>query len=224
MNGDALKKVRPGDPLHIPAEAYNRFIDAARAVRGPGIRPGASSPGPPSGVALACNASGINAPMGAAVELAPRSETQAQIEFVRPGQDGGAGVYGIACEPIPAGRIGRIAVSGGPYKLRCHSDSISTGSPLGAQEGEWYASEVEGPKTWVALSDQDENGYARVVFSGDVGGLVFCLNRSDWWNDATTDNLEIPVGEVIIRLTYLGRDFDGNLIIGVNTGCLMVNP
>ncbi|MCJ7544506.1 MAG: hypothetical protein MUP47_08090 [Phycisphaerae bacterium] len=27
---DALRKVRPGDPLVIPALAYNTFVDAAR--------------------------------------------------------------------------------------------------------------------------------------------------------------------------------------------------
>lgn len=33
MNGDALKKVRSGEPLVIPARAYNAFIDAAQAHR-----------------------------------------------------------------------------------------------------------------------------------------------------------------------------------------------
>ena len=31
--GDALRKVKPGDPLAIPAEAFNAFIDAARDVQ-----------------------------------------------------------------------------------------------------------------------------------------------------------------------------------------------
>lgn len=34
MQGDPLKKVRPGDQLKIPAEAYNAFVDAARLARG----------------------------------------------------------------------------------------------------------------------------------------------------------------------------------------------
>lgn len=33
MAGDPLKKVQAGDRLNIPAEAYNAFIDAARASR-----------------------------------------------------------------------------------------------------------------------------------------------------------------------------------------------
>ena len=35
--GDTLKKVKPGDPLAIPAEAFNTFIDAARDFRYPAI-------------------------------------------------------------------------------------------------------------------------------------------------------------------------------------------
>jgi hypothetical protein len=33
MNGDTLKKVRPGDPLNYPAATHNAFIDAANWVR-----------------------------------------------------------------------------------------------------------------------------------------------------------------------------------------------
>ena len=31
--GDNFKKVRPGEPLKIPAETFNTFIDAAQYVR-----------------------------------------------------------------------------------------------------------------------------------------------------------------------------------------------
>src|SRR5690554_6351625 len=34
MAGDSFRKVRPREPLRIPAAAYNAFIDAARAHRG----------------------------------------------------------------------------------------------------------------------------------------------------------------------------------------------
>ena len=33
MSGDALRKVRTGEPLRIPAAAYNAFVDAAIANR-----------------------------------------------------------------------------------------------------------------------------------------------------------------------------------------------
>lgn len=33
MPGDPLKKVHPGEPLVIPAAAYNAFVEAAQAER-----------------------------------------------------------------------------------------------------------------------------------------------------------------------------------------------
>ena len=58
------------------------------------------------------------------------------------------------------------------------------------------------------------------VGGGAVGGLVFSrTNPSE-----VSANLNIPDGHVIRSLHYWGRDEDGNFIIGVNTGCLLVNP
>jgi len=168
MSGDALKKVKPGDPLRIPAAAYNRFIDAARALQGPAIKPGTRGFNLPAGIVPACNASGIDAPMGAAVELAPRSETQAQVEFVRPGQDRGAGVHGIACEPISPGRMGRVAVSGGPHRVILgEGDAPTCGQKVGPVAGTWTASTAGTPKVWTVVADPADS-IATVVFS--VGG------------------------------------------------------
>ncbi|MGH9896441.1 MAG: hypothetical protein ACREA0_31480, partial [bacterium] len=33
MSGDSLRKVKSGDPLNIPASAYNAFVDAAVDLR-----------------------------------------------------------------------------------------------------------------------------------------------------------------------------------------------
>ena len=40
MAVDPLAKVMPGQPLKIPASAYNAFVDAAKATRG--VRQGAT--------------------------------------------------------------------------------------------------------------------------------------------------------------------------------------
>lgn len=45
MAGDFLKKVTPGDSLRIPAQAYNAFIDAARAHRERSLGQGAGEDG-----------------------------------------------------------------------------------------------------------------------------------------------------------------------------------
>ena len=34
MSGDAMRKVRSGEPLVIPAAAYNAFVDAAIDIGG----------------------------------------------------------------------------------------------------------------------------------------------------------------------------------------------
>ena len=112
-------RCRTGDPLRIPAQAYNSFIDAARArresahvfTRTPG---GAGLPG---GTVMAFNAGGEDAPMHGLVEFTPTGQTQRQVEFVKPGAPGGAGVYGIAVEPVPSGAMGVVACSGGPWPL-----------------------------------------------------------------------------------------------------------
>ena len=101
--GDDLKKVRRGEPLRIPARAYNSFIDAARAQR-ESAHVFTRMPGPgdlPGGTVMAFNAAGEDAPMHGLVELKPTGQTQRQVEFVKPGASGGAGVHGIAVEPVP---------------------------------------------------------------------------------------------------------------------------
>jgi len=52
----------------------------------------------PGGMVTAFNASGEDAPMHGLVELRPTRQTQRQVEFVKPGASGGAGIYGIAVE------------------------------------------------------------------------------------------------------------------------------
>lgn len=53
MTGDAFKKARPGDPLVIPARAYNAFIDTAQAFAAVQSRTGGRPP------AVAARSSGI---------------------------------------------------------------------------------------------------------------------------------------------------------------------
>jgi len=57
---DAMKKVHPGDALKVPAETFNTFIDAARALkaRQQDRRSRPTSYGPDSGIVLVANNSG----------------------------------------------------------------------------------------------------------------------------------------------------------------------
>jgi len=77
--GDHLQKVRPGQPLRIPANAYNAFVDTALAQqqRRHDVLPGARLEGLPAGVVMAHNASWQDVPWHGVVELSDRVQTDA---------------------------------------------------------------------------------------------------------------------------------------------------
>jgi len=60
--GDSFQKAKAGDPLRIPATAYNAFIDAARHAQGHEPDIGAGPPGAPrpAGTVTVKNDSGLN--------------------------------------------------------------------------------------------------------------------------------------------------------------------
>ena len=133
---DSMKKARPGDALRIPASTYNRFIDAARAAEARAIAlRGKHGESLPTGVVVAYNASGEAAPWRGVCEISDTGETSAQVEFVKPGHEDGVGVYGILLEPIGDGKMGRIALSGGPWEVAIAG--AVTGDQLGPDDGEW---------------------------------------------------------------------------------------
>ena len=140
--GPELKKVRPGDKLTIPAGDWNAAMDAARAHRQDGalIQKSRRTTGSPPGVVNAYNASAEKAPMHAMVEVCEAGETAAQIEFCRPGERADARRrYGVTIESIPPGSIGRIALSGGPWRVWCPYADATARDTLGPLPGYWYA-------------------------------------------------------------------------------------
>jgi hypothetical protein len=129
------------------------MLDAADEARALKALPGhlAATTSPASAILLAYNASDYNAPRGGIVELRARGDTVAQIEFVRPGDDGGLEVYGVTIDPIPEGKMGRVAFSGGPWRVLAPAAAV--GDTLGPVEGEWTAGVVgSGPLTVVRES------------------------------------------------------------------------
>ena len=156
-----MRKVRPGEPLNIPAEAYNRFIDAARALTDGQtlFRPGRTGAGIPACTVLAYNASFETAPICGAVQIATGGHTARQVEFEKPGDTGIS--YAIALEPVPAGEMGVIAVSGGPWPLACAED-VWPGQTVGPVSGSWTAG--TGSKWRVCRRSVD--GVALVRFAG----------------------------------------------------------
>ena len=161
MPGDEFKKVRPGDPLKIPARTYNALLDVARGHKERGLMFAGGSVGQRlrSCTVVAYNYQIQNAPRGAVVQLRGRIITSAQVEFCRP--TGSGEIYGIALEPIRLSHMGLIAISGGPWKIK-----TNVGMRLAPVADSWVAAQGSGP--WQCIEDVS-GGYCRVVFSTGTG-------------------------------------------------------
>jgi hypothetical protein len=179
MSGDDLKKVKPGDPLRIPARTYNRLIDAVRAQHEgrPLFGRMPASDAPRANVAYAHNASGQAAPMHGVVDLVAPSHTESQLEFVAP--DDGSGTHGIALEPIAPGALGLVALSGGVYEAMVSGDA-APGDRLKPANGSWQLE--KGPGVFQAVADP-KDGLVRVVFASGViydAGRHILIFEDEW--------------------------------------------
>jgi hypothetical protein len=133
--GDCLKKVKPGDPLAIPAATFNTFVDAAqdflRRQRDVGRTPVADRP--PFETVLLKNASGadrgrfdvlgIDAPVFTPTDSLETFTNGIALVGVTP-TDSHAGNFAVLVEPIQAGQIGRACILGAcPVKVNVVSAS-----------------------------------------------------------------------------------------------------
>lgn len=119
-----FRKVSDGDPLIIPARAYNAFIDAANAVQRINVLGSGSSPiyGDSQTVVLVRNDSGIDVPRFGVLGLSSPvflpsdglERWQEQTSFAGQLPSGAihAGRFGVALGPIAAGAIVPCVVSG----------------------------------------------------------------------------------------------------------------
>jgi len=121
---DPMKKVKPGDALAIPAEAYNAFIDAARDFQqrtrhiGQQATPGYRS----AGIVLVKNESGANRlrfevlGLGEPIILPDADEQQFKNTVAfrgeMPDETLHKGRFVILAEPLATGAIGRAYLAG----------------------------------------------------------------------------------------------------------------
>ena len=129
--GDALNKVRPGDPLVIPARAYNAFVDAARACRGRELitarnsqtaSPTQAGGGTGAGTVLIRNESGADRDRAdvlgvAGLAIDPDANPDAFLATpvltgVVPSEDSHAHRLAILREPAASGALARAVVAG----------------------------------------------------------------------------------------------------------------
>jgi hypothetical protein len=123
MAGDAFKKVQPGQRLEITAEAYNAFLDAARAVREHKQFGTEASPFfRQSGIVKVKNASGsdqarfavlgLTTPLILPADNLDEFKRQVTFQGVVPVPNQHAGRFAVLLEPLPAGQIGLAVIAG----------------------------------------------------------------------------------------------------------------
>jgi len=121
---DSPRKVRRGDPLHIPADTFNTFIDAAKDFRN--RTQNLARRGQPdvlqSGIILVKNGTasdlerfhvlGIERPIFTPAESLFSFHDQIAVVGVTPNEDDHLGRFLVLQEPLRDGMIGRAVVSG----------------------------------------------------------------------------------------------------------------
>ncbi|HHK41407.1 MAG TPA: hypothetical protein ENJ50_03215, partial [Planctomycetaceae bacterium] len=122
--GDSFKKVQAGQRLQIPAEAYNAFLDAARAERSRRHNQEQDSTPPfrQADIILVRNDSGatrarfevlgISSPVVLPTTNLDQFKNQVALAGVVPVVSSHAGKFVVLLEPLEAGAIGRAWVSG----------------------------------------------------------------------------------------------------------------
>lgn len=165
--GDPFKKARPGQPLEIPAEAYNAFVETALAHKRNQLSQTAEvQRAAPAATIKIRNETGQPIPRFAVIGLGEPiilpstnlAEFQSQVAFrgtlPQPGKP-----FAITQEPIPAGAVGRCMVDGvTPVKL-----SIFDPDP----EAQWAEPSYQN----VATLRTYRGGSMRILWreSGDTG-------------------------------------------------------
>ncbi len=116
-----MRKIRPGERLAgLPSGTWNRMVDATHVVEGSvPLFGGAEVAGAPAaGVVLARNDSGSACDAGCPVSITQVLEAGRTVRcglaaFALPA----AQPYGILLEPVGAGAIGPVALTGGPWQV-----------------------------------------------------------------------------------------------------------
>lgn len=124
MAGDVLKKVKSGDPLRIPAQTFNTFIDVAKDFNSRKMCGGqfAQREFSPSGVVLVKNNSGsdcdrfnvlgIDGLVFTPTDSLESFKNKVAFKGVTPSQAAHIGKFVILQEPIKAGEIGSAWITG----------------------------------------------------------------------------------------------------------------
>lgn len=177
MSGNGLNKVTPGQPLKIPATAYNAFVDAAlahRAVRS-GNRAGSSS-ADTTGIIYVKNTSGSDlgrfsvVGLGDAV-LDPATNLEnfknsLMLEGTTPSYGTHEGKFAVLTEPIAAGKLGKACLFGvTPVQINV-TDELHVLADIAAGQSGYLAS--------------GETGAAQILYKQAGTGTKWAIVRMGW--------------------------------------------
>lgn len=139
--GDPFKKARPGQPLEIPAEAYNAFVETALAHKRSQLSHTVGSQhAAPANTIKVRNETGQAVPRFGVIGLGEPiilpstnlAEFQSQVAFrgtlPQPGKP-----FAITQEPIPAGAVGAVILTGTtPVRITVTEETLVTAGPTDA--------------------------------------------------------------------------------------------
>lgn len=207
-----MKKVRPGDPLNIPAAAYNAFIDAAEAEKmrrlngGTGASTAKSTPTihiqNSSGTDLdAFGVLGIEGPLILPSENPNQFKFNLALDGTTPTTADHLGKFAVLSEPIADGKIGRAYVSGVFPALVTIDDEDHT------------RADVDDGETTALISSN--SGAALILWKAgatSAGGPRWCVVRIDGTggSGATLENIQLTTGPEVLGIGFhYGKLFSG---------------
>jgi hypothetical protein len=191
MSGDAFKRVTAGEPMEIPATAWNACLDAAEANRnGSNDRFGVlNNQFRNTGIVLAKNCSSVDFPRFGIAALRiggygrntsalftpadslAQFQNKVALNFSAPIGPFDYGRFGICIDPIKAGKVGRVCVDGlcpvkvdvlDPHHLFCDVKNTTGASPL---------------RGYTELRSTPQ-GTARIIYQETYGtGVMWCIVR-----------------------------------------------
>lgn len=211
MGGDPLKKVRPGDPLQVPAAGYNAMVDAARAekMRRQGIERSARAGFRQTGIVLVKNNSGadrdrfnvlgIDGPIFTPAEGLDSFKNDQAFKGITPATADHLGNFVILLEPIESGKIGPAVASGVcPVRVNVTDESHGYADVADGQAG-YLASGASGAARILCVESGTGEKWAKVRIGagggGDVSGAHTLLDAT-----AHTDTVAdtVSVGSLIV--------------------------
>lgn len=192
MAGDVFKKVQPGQRLEITADAFNAFLDAARAVREhKQFGTDASQFFRQCGIVKVKNVSGSDQARFAVLGLAEpiilpadnESEFKRQVTFegVVPAKNVHTGKFTVLLEPVAAGKIGLAVVAGvvpvrlqvSPAQLYDWAEIIDgstqalVNQPHGSARVLWVEA-TGSTERWAVVRLDDGDYEAHVLITGNI--------------------------------------------------------